>query len=155
MYAPFGIGFNRALLIRNYGASNVIYGDTRVKEMLPKELLWRYENLNMDSYDFEWLREWRIEGGEDCSCFDFRTFPKNEIIIVTKDEKSLAACVRETDFDVESDYAHEMQQSYPHLVIFDTRKWKGLTLDQIKEISDDYGLSAYTQTQIIGERLDD
>ncbi len=76
-------------------------------------------------------------------------------IIVTKDEKSLAACVRETDFDVEFDYAHEMQQSYPHLVIFDTRKWKGLTLDQIKEISDDYGLSAYTQTQIIGERLDD
>lgn len=154
MYAPFGIGFNRAILIRDYGASNVIYGDEHVKEMLPKELLWRYENLNMESYDFEWLREWRIEGGRCGACFDFSTFPKEEIIIVTQDEKSLAACVRETDNDVEFDYEHEMRQAYPYLVVFETRKWKGFTLSQIKNIPDDFELSAYTQTQVIGERFD-
>lgn len=153
MYAPFGIGFNRAILIREYGASNVIYGDTHVKELLPKELLWRYENLNMDTYDFEWLREWRIPGKETGSCFDFSGFPKNEIVIVTNSAEALAECVRETEFDVEFDYEHEIKQAYPYLMCYDTRKWKGVTLQDLESLKDDYQLSAFTQTQVVGERL--
>ena len=151
MYAPFGIGFNRELLIRDYAAANVIYGDAHVKEILPPELLWRYENLNMDSYDFEWLREWRIPGNDKGACFDFHDFPKEEIVIVAADKRSLIECVGDPDFDVEFDYEHEMRKAYPHLVCFDRWKWKGVALDTLMKLPDDHQLSAYTQTLIIGD----
>ena len=69
MYQPWGIGFSRDVLVRDFGARNVIYTDG--KENIPEHLNWRTDQLNVDSYDFEYLREWRIKG---CN-FDFSKAP--------------------------------------------------------------------------------
>ena len=60
MYQPYGIGFSRDILIRNYGAKNVIYGDDADgKIMEDNGLGWRFLKLDVDTCDFEYLREWR------------------------------------------------------------------------------------------------
>ena len=74
-------------------------------------------------------------------------------MIVTNSAEALAECVRETEFDVEFDYEHEIKQAYPYLMCYDTRKWKGVTLQDLESLKDDYQLSAFTQTQVVGERL--
>lgn len=55
-----GLGFSRDILVRDFGARNVIYTDGN--EDIPEHLKWRTDILNVDSYDFEYLREWRIKG---------------------------------------------------------------------------------------------
>ena len=80
LYSPYGIGFSRDLLVRDYGARNVIYVDNDEYVHIPEELKWRTDRLNVDAYDFEYLREWRIRGKE----FDFSDFPKEHMIIVAK-----------------------------------------------------------------------
>ena len=78
MYQPFGIGFSRDVLVRDFGARNVIYYDDNESELIPEDLKWRALRLNVDTYDFEYLREWRIKGGE----FDFSKFPKEHLIVI-------------------------------------------------------------------------
>ena len=85
MYQPYGIGFSRDILVRNFGAKNVIYFDESESKLIPNELKWRALPLNVDYYDFEYLREWRIKGNE----FDFREFPKENLIVVAPDLKKL------------------------------------------------------------------
>lgn len=62
MYQPWGLGFSRDILVRDFGARNVIYTDGT--EGIPDHLEWRTDKLNVDSYDFECLREWQIKGGQ-------------------------------------------------------------------------------------------
>lgn len=59
MYAPYGIGINKNLFYK-MGGRPVIYGDENDRRIMPKELLWRFVHLNPDTYDYSWLREWRI-----------------------------------------------------------------------------------------------
>ena len=63
MYAPYGIGFKRDFLF-NSGARPVIYGTEEEIKKIPEEFKWRCLTLQPASYDFSWLREWRIEGNE-------------------------------------------------------------------------------------------
>ena len=58
MYQPFGIGFSRDVLVRDFGARNVIYYDDNESKLIPEDLKWRALRLNVDTYDFEYLREW-------------------------------------------------------------------------------------------------
>lgn len=59
MYAPFGIGIKRNVFY-HLGGRPVIYGTKDDKDILPTEMHWRFVPLYPDSYDFSWLREWRI-----------------------------------------------------------------------------------------------
>lgn len=49
MYLPWGLGFSRDILVRDFGARNVIYTDGN--EDIPEHLKWRTDILNVDSYD--------------------------------------------------------------------------------------------------------
>jgi len=39
-------------------------------------VVWRFLKLDVDTYDYEYLREWRVPGKE----FDFSGFPREHII---------------------------------------------------------------------------
>ena len=49
MYQPYGIGFSRDILVRNFGARNVIYFDENESEFIQDELKWRALRLNVDN----------------------------------------------------------------------------------------------------------
>ena len=59
MYSPYGVGIKKDFFYQN-GGRPVIYGDSNDRELLHPELLWRFEMLDFNQYDFSWLREWRI-----------------------------------------------------------------------------------------------
>ena len=149
MYQPYGIGFSRDILIRGYGAKNVIYGDEAdEKTMANCGLSWRFLKLNVDSYDYEWLREWRVPGKE----FDFSNFPKEHIIVIAPtDDKLLDFVTRE--YCVQSwDYDENTGEKFDDWLEMYDRSWKGLSLESIRNQNfiNDYQVSGSTISQIIG-----
>lgn len=149
MYQPIGIGFSRDLLVKNYGARNVIYCNKTEKEHIPKELQWRTDLLEIDVYDFEYLREWRIEGGE----FDFSTFPKEHILIIapTKDDLNNFVIKHDMVFNPIVDYYNgDIEPDWDEVFI---RNYKGLSLQSALSKQDDYAVSASTVTQVLGEDM--
>jgi hypothetical protein len=149
MYQPYGIGFSRDILISRYGAKNVIYGDDAdEKAMAASGMSWRFLKLDVDLYDFEWLREWRLPGKE----FDFSGFPKEHIIVIAPtDDKLLDFVTR--DYCVQSwDYDEKTGEKFEDLVEMYDRSWKGVSIDFIrnKNLVNDYQVSGSTVTQIIG-----
>lgn len=149
MYQPYGIGFSRDILISKYGAKNVIYGDEADEKAVAKSgLCWRFLKLDVDSYDFEWLREWRVPGKD----FDFSEFPKEHIIVIAPtDDKLLDFVTR--DYYVQTwDYDENTGKKFDDWVEMYDRSWKGLSLESIRDQNfvDDYQVSGSTITQIIG-----
>ena len=145
MYLPLGIGFSRDILVRDFGARNVIYYDDHEKDLIPKELEWRALRLNVDRYDFEYLREWRIKGEE----FDFKDFPTEDIIVVAPDRKNLNDLVvmhyvgiNLTSYDIEPFPVEEFK-----------REWKGVEVNNVKDFRDDFVMSGSTATQKIGQDM--
>lgn len=57
--APYGIGIRKDLLFKA-GARPVIYGLPDERAELPQKMQWRFVEMNLPTYDFSWLREWRI-----------------------------------------------------------------------------------------------
>ncbi len=149
MYQPYGIGFSRDILIRNYGAKNVIYGDEEdEKRVIVSGMGWRFLKLDVDEYDFEWLREWRTPG----KVFDFSGFPKEHMIVIAPtDDKLLNFVTR--DYCVKSwDYDEHTGEQFEDWVEAYDRCWKGSSLETIHNMNfvDDYQVSGSTVTQIIG-----
>lgn len=149
MYQPYGIGFSRDILISKYGAKNVIYGDEADEKAVAKcGLCWRFLKLDVDSYDFEWLREWRVPGKD----FDFSKFPKEHIIVIAPtDDKLLDFVTR--DYCVQTwDYDENTGKKFDDWVEMYDRSWKGLSLESIRDQNfvDDYQVPGSTITQIIG-----
>lgn len=152
MYQPIGIGFSRDILIRDYQAKNVIYGDDADGQVLNQcGLGWRFLKLDVDSYDYEYLREWRVPQKE----FDFSTFPIDEIVVITPTREMLIDIVAKT-YCVESfDYDEETGEKYPDWVEMYDRVWKGVSLEDIKsnEFVTDYKVLKEALTQRIGEDM--
>ena len=145
MYLPFGIGFSRDILVRDFGARNVIYYDDDEKKLIPEELEWRALRLNVDTSDFEYLREWRINGKE----FDFKDFPTEDIIVVAPDRNDLNDLVVIHDVGINmSSYDRE-----PSLVEEFKREWKGVAVNKVKAFMDDFVMSGSTATQKIGQDM--
>jgi len=148
MYLPWGLGFSRDVLVRDYGARNVIYTDG--SEVIPDDLKWRTDLLDVESYDFEYLREWRIKG----NVFYFSEFPKNDIIVIAPDRDSLNQLV--VKFDIKftpyvdyfnGDIEEDWEESF-------TREWKGLSVNELgDDYLDDYAISGYSLSQIIDEDM--
>lgn len=147
LYYPWGIGFSRDILVRDFCARNVIYTDG--SEEIPESLKWRTEKLDVDCYDFEYLREWRIKGKE----FDFSKFPEENIIVVAPDISKLNYLV--VGFDLEyipcinpfnGNVDWNCEEKF-------TRNWKGIAVDQVGEYLDDYAISGDTVSQVIGENM--
>lgn len=148
MYLPWGLGFSRDILVRDFGARNVIYTDG--SEDIPENLAWRTDILNVDAYDFEYLREWRING----RTFDFTTFPKSDIIIVAPDYNSLNQLIAKFDMQFTpyvNYYTGDIEENWTEDFI---REWKGVSVDKLGiDYLDDYAVSGSTISQIIGESM--
>lgn len=152
MYQPFGIGFSRDVLVRDFGARNVIYYDDNESGLIPEELKWRALRLNVDAYDFEYLREWRIKGCE----FDFNEFPKEHLIVVAPNLQILNDLVIAHDYEFKPIIDYVNGDITPDWEEVFKREWKGFTVDKAEDFIDDFALSASTATQIIGQdMLDD
>lgn len=148
LYLPWGLGFSRDILVRDFGVRNVIYIDET--ESVPDSLEWRTDKLDVESYDFEYLREWRFKGKE----FDFSTFPKEHIIVIAPDLNSLNNIV--VGFDMEFtpyiDYYNgtikeDWSESWK-------REWKGISVDKLGEdVLDDYAVSSKVIEQVLDEDM--
>ena len=152
MYQPYGIGFSRDILIRTFGAKNVVYGDS-VDEALMTQIGmdWRFLKLDVDNYDFEYLREWRIKG----SVFDFSSFPKEHIIVIAPTEDSLLDFVTHEYCVLSWDIDEQTGQKFDDWVEQWDRAWKGVSLEQImnQNLLNDYQVSGCTANQIIGDDM--
>lgn len=149
MYQPYGIAFARDTMIRTYGAKNVIYGDRNDEAALASlGLDWRYVHLDVDTDDFEWLREWRTHG----NVFDFSNFPMEEILVITPTESVLHELIVEEDIDYSYDFDPYTGEAYPDVFEVYNRKWRGMSLERISfnQFKNDYAISTFTQSQIIG-----
>ena len=150
MYQPWGLGFSRDILVRDFGARNVIYTDGT--EEIPDHLEWRTQKLDVDSYDFEYLREWRIKNGK----FDFSGFPRGDMIVIAHDYNCLNDLV--VRFDMEftpfvNHYTGDIEEDWSEVW---KREWKGISVDKLGEdILDDYAVSGSTITQILDEDMVD
>lgn len=154
MYQPFGVGFSRNIMYEHFGARNVIYGTKNeldaIKTKCP-EIAWRCEELDISRHDFEYLREWRIEGKE----FRFNQFDKNELIVIADTEDNLRDLVEGIDYDIDFE-EFEPGECFPTLILTETgkRAFKGICLKEAKELSNDYEVSGKTSCQKIDECLD-
>lgn len=148
MYHPFGIGFSRDVLVRDFGARNVIYYDDDESGLITDDLNWRASRLNVDTYDFEYLREWRIKGGE----FDFSNFPKEHLIVIAPNLQELNDLVVSHDYEFKP-YFDQNGNIAPDFEEVFKREWKGFAVDNIKDFIDDFALSGSTVTQILGQDM--
>ena len=149
MYQPWGLGFSRDVLVRDFGARNVIYTDGT--EDIPEHLGWRTQELKVDTYDYEYLREWRIKGGK----FDFSDFPKGDIIVIAPTLDDLNHLVVRFDMKftgIVNYYTGDVEEDWSEVWL---REWKGIPLDKLgsNNILDDFALSGSTISQVIGEDM--
>lgn len=150
MYQPFGIGFSRDLLIKEFGARNVIYCDEQELKSIPEELKWRVQKLNIDTYDFEYLREWRIKG----KIFDFKNFPKEQILIIAPHNDDIMDLIITHDFAIEPFFNELTGDFEPDVQEVFNRRYKGLPLDKIHKIyNNDYDVLNATNYQIINQDM--
>lgn len=127
MYAPYGIAFKKDYFYQN-GGRPVIYGDQQDKKLLPKELMWRFEFLYPRTYDFSWLREWRIPfkalqlNGRDCFA----------IVKNRQDEEDMRDWVFELD-DIDFDSQPEDGGQFTEVTGHFSRKIKVISMEEITE----------------------
>lgn len=149
LYQPVGIGFSRDVLVKEFGARNVIYCNREEIQRIPDDLKWRCELLEVDEYDFEYLREWRIKG----DCFDFSSFPKEHILIIAPTKEDLNNFVIKHDlvFNPIVNYiSGDVEPDWDEVFV---RNYKGLSLLSALNEKDDYAVSASTVTQVLGEDM--
>ena len=114
---------------------------------------WRFLKLDVDEFDFEWLREWRTPG----KVLDFSGFPKEQMIVIAPTDDKLFDFVTR-DYCVQSwDYDEQTGEEFEDWVEMYDRSWKGSSLETIrnKNFVDDYQVSGSTITQIIGADIFD
>ena len=148
MYSKYGIGFNRDVLIDQFRARPVIYGDNADFTMLGNGLKWRFELLDIHSHDYTWLREWRIEGNE----FNFSSISKDDIIVVAPTDKELKELVSFMDFE-EMDFSIVEGIAYPSPIYRMARIWKGFSFDEVIKYDNDNIVDFMTMMQDIDETI--
>lgn len=149
MYQPYGIGFSRDLLIKEYGARNVIYSTEEEIAHMPQEMQWRALRLEVGKYDFEYLREWRLPLDE----FNFKNFPKSEMLILAPTVKDLNDLIIFHDVQftpVENYLTGDLEPDYEEIFY---RAYKGMTLTEVAGKKNDYEVSGATSSQVIGEDM--
>ena len=154
MYQPYGIGFSRDILIKEYNAQNVIYGKKEEKDLFEKfGMGWRFLELDVENFDFEYLREWRIH----TNCFDFSMFPKEHMIVIAPTNDKLLDFVTKEYYVECWDYDEGTGEAFKDLTEMYERSWKGTSLEEIRarKFISDYEVSGSTVTQEIGQDMFD
>lgn len=133
--------------MRDFRARNVIYTDGT--ENIPDCLKWRTEKLDVDCYDFEYLREWRINE----TTFDFSNFPKKDIIVVAPNTNLLNHLIVKFEMEFMPYVDYYNGDIDPDWTERFTREWKGISVDDLGEYLDDYAVSGSTASQVVGEDM--
>ena len=147
-FSRYEIGFKRDVLIRDYLARPVIYGDEHEYKLLPDELKWRFERLDVIQHDFQWLREWRIKG----DTFDFSNISTDDIIIIAPTTEDLEKIIAFQEFD-ELDFEFDHGKTFPYPIYKLSREWKGVSFEMLSSYSSDNELERVTDSQEIGETI--
>ena len=147
MYQPFGIGFSRDLLIRDYAARNVIYCSEEELSSLPPDLKWRSLRLDVGQCDFEYLREWRIHG----NVFDFSSFPREQILIVAPTPKDLNDLIVAHDVVLRPVVTYDSEELEEEEAFL--RNYRGMSIEEIASKKSDYVVSESASSQAIGEDM--
>lgn len=128
IYAPYGIGIKKNQFWQ-IGGRPVIYGDIKEGEILPDEIKWRFQLLNPNTYDFSWLREWRIQTSEinlnKLDCF--------VIVDTVKDTESLYNSIFDLD-DIDIDAQPEDGTCHTEYLGYFVRKFKIISIEEIEGI---------------------
>lgn len=142
MYSKFGIGFNRDLLIKKYNARPVIYADMDKYKLLDELLKWRFERLDVETHDYTWLREWRING----NCFDFSEISIEDVIVIAPTKEDLEQIVMGQELEC-LDFDFEDGRCYPYPIYRLARVWRGITLEDANLCKNDFEIKAILNKQ--------
>lgn len=150
MLSFYGIGFRRDLLIKDFGAKSVIYGDKMDEANLKKiDMDWRFEELNVLTHDFTWLREWRIRHE-----FDFSSISPEDIIVIAKtDDEVKSLCSLQELEDIDYEYEPEIGECTIWPMFSDIRGWKGISIEHVKRFVSDKEVDSYSKSLKIGDYL--
>lgn len=150
MLSFYGIGFRRDLLIKDFGAKSVIYGDKIDEVNLKKiDMDWRFEELNVLTHDFTWLREWRIRHN-----FDFSSISPEDIIIIAKtDDEVRRLCSLQELEDIDYEYEPEIGECRIWPMFSNIRGWKGLSIEQVGRFVSDKEVDSYSKSLKINDYL--
>ena len=150
MLSFYGIGFRRDLLIKDFGAKSVIYGDKMDEENLKKiDMDWRFEELNVLTHDFTWLREWRIRHE-----FDFSSISPEDIIIIAKtDDEVRSLCSLQELEDIDYEYEPEIGECTIWPIFSNIRGWKGISIEHVEKLASDKEVDSYSKSLKIGDYL--
>ena len=150
MLSFYGIGFRRDLLIKDFGAKSVIYGDKMDEENLKKiDMDWRFEELNVLTHDFTWLREWRIRHE-----FDFSSISPEDIIIIAKtDDEVRSLCSLQELEDIDYEYEPEIGECTMWPMFSNLRGWKGISIEHVEKLASDKEVDSYSKSLKIGDYL--
>ena len=150
MLSFYGIGFRRDLLIKDFGAKSVIYGDKMDEENLKKiDMDWRFEELNVLTHDFTWLREWRIRHE-----FDFSSISPEDIIIIAKtDDEVKNLCSLQELEDIDYEYEPEIGECTIWPMFSNIRGWKGISIEHVEKLASDKEVDSYSKSLKIGDYL--
>ena len=150
MLSFYGIGFRRDLLIKDFGAKSVIYGDKMDEANLKKiDMDWRFEELNVLTHDFTWLREWRIRHE-----FDFSPISPEDIIIIAKtDDEVRSLCSLQELEDIDYEYEPEIGECTMWPMFSNLRGWKGISIEHVEKLASDKEVDSYSKSLKIGDYL--
>ena len=150
MLSFYGIGFRRDLLIKNFGAKSVIYGDEMDEANLKKvDMDWRFEELNVLTHDFTWLREWRIRHE-----FDFSSISPEDIIVIAKtDDEVKNLCSLQELEDIDYEYEPEIGECTIWPMFSNIRGWKGISIEHVEKLASDKEVDSYSKSLKIGDYL--
>lgn len=132
----------------------MVYGDSNDEFLMSQiGMDWRFLKLDVDEYDFEYLREWRTPGKE----LDFSSFPQENIIVIAPTDDSLLDFVTREYCVLSWDIDEQTGQKFDDYVEQWDRVWKGVSLEQIKNqnLLNDYQVSGSTAEQKIGDDMFD
>lgn len=150
MLSFYGIGFRRDLLIKDFGAKSVIYGDKMDEANLKKiDMDWRFEKLNVLTHDFTWLREWRIRHE-----FDFSSISPEDIIVIAKtDDEVKNLCSLQELEDIDYEYEPEIGECTIWPMFSNIRGWKGISIEHVEKLASDKEVDSYSKSLKIGDYL--
>lgn len=150
MLSFYGIGFRRDLLIKDFGAKSVIYGDKMDEANLKKvDMDWRFEGLNVQTHDFTWLREWRIRHE-----FDFSSISPEDIIVIAKtDDEVKNLCSLQELEDIDYEYEPEIGECTIWPMFSNIRGWKGISIEHVDKLASDKEVDSYSKSLKIGDYL--
>lgn len=150
MLSFYGIGFRRDLLIKDFGAKSVIYGDKMDEANLKKvDMDWRFEELNVQTHDFTWLREWRIRHE-----FDFSSISPEDIIVIAKtDDEVKNLCSLQELEDIDYEYEPEIGECTIWPMFSNIRGWKGISIEHVDKLASDKEVDSYSKSLKIGDYL--